>query len=276
MSIVHQPGQPVWAPLDHRAHAALLHDLSAIDEFWRRFDVALLTPPAAGSAAAADLADKLRAYAHDQAATAIRAALDHLRSWRTLLNAGEVPTYAHLSLIRTAHEAAFVALWLADPAIDSDTRRARGIAAQADDYDERRKAEEAIGLMVAQPPGRLAADRLADLMSAADSLGLVSQNRRGQPILAVTLPPAVELFDLYEPVSRPTAKGQFFYRLYSAYAHAKQWAMSMGAQPKVPYDASGRTIALNEGNDLLTVAATQRVVRAVDRALTAYEQLRKP
>ena len=210
-----------------------------------------------------------------QAATALRAALDHLRAWRTLVNAGEVPTYAHLSLIRTAHEAAFVALWLADPAINSDTRRTRGIAAQADDYDERRKAEEAIGLTVARPPSRLAADRLADLMSAADSLGLVRKNRRGQPILTVTLPPAVELFDLYESVSAP-ARGQVFYRVYSAYAHAKQWALSMGARPQALYDASGRTIALTEGNDVLMVAATQRAVRAVDRALSAYETLRQP
>src|SRR5690606_27940852 len=108
--------------------------LATIDLLWRRLDVATLTPPSAGSEAASDLGDKLRAYAHDQAATAIRAALDHLRAWRNLVHAGEVPTYAHLSLIRTAHEAAFVALWLTDPSIDSDTRRARGIAAQAADY----------------------------------------------------------------------------------------------------------------------------------------------
>jgi len=45
-------------------------------------------------------------------------------------------------------------------------------------------------------------------MSAAHSLGLLRQNRKGRDILGVALPPAVELFDLYEPVSRSTAKGQ--------------------------------------------------------------------
>ena len=125
MSIVHEPGQPVQTPIGTKAHATLLHDLSAIDDLWRRFDVAILTPPDAGSSAAVDLTDKLRAYAHDQAATGIRAALDHLRAWRNLLHAGEMPTYAHLSIMRTAHEEAFVALWLADPTIDS-TRAAAG------------------------------------------------------------------------------------------------------------------------------------------------------
>jgi hypothetical protein len=41
-----------------------------------------------------------------------------------------------------------------------------------------------------------------------------------------------------------------------------------------PFDASGQTIALAQAVDSVTVDATQRCVAAVERAITAYEQLR--
>jgi hypothetical protein len=119
----------VWAPIDTRAQATLSQDLTEVDQLWRRLDIAVLTPPAAGGAANSDMADRIRAYAYDQAATAMRAALDHLRAWRTLFVACEMPMYAHLSLLRTGHEAALLAYWLAEPTIDADTRRARRVAA---------------------------------------------------------------------------------------------------------------------------------------------------
>src|SRR5205809_6087546 len=103
----------------------LLAELDRVDGIRKRFDVAMLTPAAEGSAAAADQADRLRAYAYDQAATAMSAALDHLYAWRNLLRAGEMPTYAHLTLLRTAHESALLGYWLTEPGVDSDLRLAR-------------------------------------------------------------------------------------------------------------------------------------------------------
>ncbi len=214
VSMIYLPGSPVWAPIDGRAQATLSHELTKIDQLSRRLDVAVLTPPAAGSTASDDLTDRMRAYAYDHAATAMRASLDHLRAWRTLLVACEMPMRAHLSLLRTGHEAALLACWLAEPTIDADTRLARGVAAQAADYEERRKFEDAIGMRVATPPGKLASDRLSDLMAAASGRGLVRPNRKGDHVLAVVVPATVELFDLYEPV-RSGAKAQFLYRLYS-------------------------------------------------------------
>ncbi|TCN39805.1 hypothetical protein EV644_103109 [Kribbella orskensis] len=273
VSKLHLPGEPDLTPLDRRALAALTRDLSAVDSIWSRLDVAMLTPPAAGSVASADLTDKLHAYAHDHAAMSLRASVDHLMAWRTLLRAGEIPIYAHLSLLRTAHEAALMAYWLAEPAIDARSRLGRGVAAQAADYDERRKLEDAIGLTVVAPPAKLAVDRLSDLMKAADGLGLVCLNKKGQQVLAVGLPATVELFDLYESVERG-AKAQSLYRFYSGYAHAKQWALSRGAQPQAPLDHLGRTVARIEGSALVAVGATRRAVEALDRATTAYEMLR--
>ncbi|MCW6004616.1 hypothetical protein K1W54_08470 [Micromonospora sp. CPCC 205371] len=202
----------------------------------------------------------------------MRAALDHIRAWRALLRAGEVPTYAHISLLRTAHEAALLAYWLSEPSIDADTRLARGVAAQAADYDERRKFEQASN-MPAPPTGKLAAERLADLMDAAQDAGLVRLDRTGKRILSINIPATVELFDLYER-AQPGTKAQYLYRLYSGYAHAKQWAVMLWAQQQAPFDDRGRTIAKTEASDLLAVLATQRAITAAGRALTALEQYR--
>jgi hypothetical protein len=274
VSNLSQPGEPIWIPLPTQAQQTLLGDLVRLDDLSRRIDVAITTPPAAGSVAAAELADTTQAYAHDLAVTAIRASLDHLGAWRTLLGAGVMPMYAHMSLIRTAHESALVAYWLVEPGVDAATRRTRGIAAQAADYDERRKFEESVGLTNPSPPGKLAVDRLADLIATATQLGLTQLNKRGDPVLKTVVPGTVELFDLYVPAQAP-AKGQWLYRFQSGYAHAKQWAMSFGAQQMAPYDSSGRTIALAQGQDMIAVALTQMCVDAVDRALGAYEQLRR-
>lgn len=205
-----QPGDRVPLPVDPETQRALLTDLSRVDALRRRHETAMLTPPAEGSAASTDLADKLRAYAYDQAATAMIAALDHLQTWRSLLQAaGEMPTYAHLSLLRTAHESALRAYWLTEPGINSDLRRARGVACLVEDHDERRKFEEAMGSITFGPRGKPAKDRSSDLMAMAAQLGLVKRDKKGNKILTVRVPGTVELCDLYEPAVRPPARPQY-------------------------------------------------------------------
>jgi hypothetical protein len=192
-----------------------------------------------------------------------------------LVKARIMPLYAHMSPLRTAHEAALLAEWLTDPAIDDDTRRARGIAVQLEDYDERRKFENSTGGPRMPLRGKSAAGRIADLMALAGRLGLTKTNKKGEVVLAVAVPAAVELFDMYEK-SRPGSKGQAIYRLESGYAHAKQWAITQGAQQAAPLDASGRTVARVEPSDELAAGFTRRAVDAVERALAACERLRQP
>src|SRR5436309_10448442 len=124
VSHIHTPGTPVWTEIDPRAQATMSRDLAEVDRLWLRLDIVVLTPPATGSPASNEIDDQAAAYAYDQATTALRTALDHLRAWRTLFNAGEVPAHAHLSLLRSAHEAALFAFWLFDPSIDARTRMA--------------------------------------------------------------------------------------------------------------------------------------------------------
>ncbi len=46
---------------------------------------------------------------------------------------------------------------------------------------------------------------------------------------------------MYEPARN--GRGSYIYRLYSGYAHGKQWALAQGAQAAGPADASGTTLA---------------------------------
>ena len=123
-----------------------------------------------------------------------------------------MPAYAHLSLLRTAHESAWFAYWLMEPGADAATRLARGVAAQYNDLDERRKFEEA-GRCKSVSPGKLAADRLADLLQEASLRGLIRLNKDGDLVLATAVPSSVDLFDRFEPVPK-RIRGQLIYGLY--------------------------------------------------------------
>ena len=157
--------------------------------------------------------------------------------------------------------------------MDPATRHARGIAAREADYKERRKFEESAGTTTAPAGGKLAVDRLSDLMARAVQLGMTRPNKNGDPVLKIPVPGIVELFDLYEPAGAP-AKGQWRYRLYSGYAHAQPWVLTLGAEQMAPFDAAGHTIALAQPLESVSLEATDRCVDAVDRAMSAYEQLR--
>ena len=63
--------------------------------------------------------------------------------------------------------------------------------------------------------------------------------------------------------------------MYSGYAHTKSWAMVLGARPAAPFDGSGRTIVISQGQDRAAVGCTRLSVDTVERALDAYELLRR-
>ncbi|MBM0256483.1 hypothetical protein [Micromonospora sp. 4G55] len=249
-------------------------DVAKVDDFARRLDIIVMTPPAPNSPADRARASRLDGYAFDQAATALRAAIDHLQAWRALLAAGYMPAYAHFSLLRTVHESALFAYWLTEPSCSAEDRRARGVAAQAADFEERRKLEESIGRTEVTPPAKLAIDRLKDLMLEATNAGLTTANRKGQEVLSVPVPATVELFDRYEQVGEGV-RAQFIYRLYSGYAHAKQWALTLGAKQQAPFDESGRSLALVDGSEATALAATRRAIGIIGCALLAFEDLRR-
>jgi hypothetical protein len=69
--------------------------------------------------------------------------------------------------------------------------------------------------------------------------------------------------------------GQWYYRMYSGYAHAKSWATVLGARQAAPFDGCGRTIAISQGAGPRGCGLHPIVLDTVERALDAYEQLRR-
>jgi hypothetical protein len=210
------PTGPIPLELSPAVAEALAREVRRVDALWARLDAFLLRPDPPGSPAASEKRDRLGAFAYDLAATYLRAALDHLRAWQALLlRAGEVPSFAHLSLLRTAHESAFVALWLMEPGVPAEERRARGVAAQLADYEERHKLEADMGVTAVQPPARTAVQRRTELLASAERHGLTRVDSKGKTVLATPLPSTVELFTRFEPAP-PGTKGSFLHRLYGA------------------------------------------------------------
>lgn len=273
---VDQPGKAVAsAGWPQPLVRTLVADFARMRQAWQALDVALLTPAAPGSACAVECTDQHAAYAHDLAATSLRAALDHLVTWEVI--AGRTPfrpTFAHFSLIRAAHESSWLAYWLLEPGTDATDRLVRGMAAQYVDYDERKKIEDAMGQLTVRPPAKSAADRLNDLLAEASLRGLTQVNKRGKVLLAKPMPSAVELFDLYEPAGQGV-RGSYLYRLLSGYAHGKQWAVTQGVQAAGALDANGRTLGQVQANPLWAVAATQRVINAFEKAVDALLVIRR-
>jgi hypothetical protein len=225
-----------------------------------------------GSVYSLEIEDPHRAYSHDLARSALIGALDHIRTWKSVFESGLLPAYAHWSIIRSAHEMALVAYWLVEPGINPDERRARGIAAQLVDYDERRKVEKDFGIKSIQSPGKSAHDRYSNLFGVARGYGLTKGDRKGQDVLTSPMPNTVDLFCRYEDMGSGV-KGSGMYRLQSGYAHGKQWAHMIGAQSAGPGGAPGRFVARIATDDVSTFVATARVMSAVARAVEAMELL---
>ena len=109
-------------------------------------------------------------------------------------------------------------------------------------------------------------------MATATELGLTKPNKHGVLVLKDPLPGTVELFDRFVPTGMGAAKGQWYYRMYSGYTHAKSWAMVLGARQAAPFDGSRRTIAISQGQDRAAVGCTRLSVDTVERALDSYER----
>jgi hypothetical protein len=112
-------------------------------------------------------------------------------------------------------------------------------------------------------------------MATATELGLTKPNKHGVLVPRTLSRAPVELFDRFVPTGTGPAKGQRYYRMLSGYAHAKSWAMVLGARQAAPLDGSRRTIAISQGHDRAAVGCIRLSVDTVERALDADELLRR-
>jgi hypothetical protein len=191
----------------------------------------------------------------------LNVSVDHLFAWGLIIRGGLLPIYSEMTLLRGALEGALISRWLLDPRATPMTRVAQGVAAQRDDYDERRKFEESIKA----PPrpagaGKSGADRLADLTKVRDRDGIpVVPFRRATYLAAGYGVPG------YSDIS-------WLYRLVSAFAHAKEWALTattlgLSTDAHTPGVKYGGVTA----SESIVLSATGIVIDHVETAVAEYQ-----
>ncbi len=225
--------------------------------------------PEPGSEAADALAepDSLQARPFQLAGAFLASSLDHLVTNVNVIASRTIPAFSLMSLLRTAHETALNALWLVEASITVKERMERGVGAQFADYEERRKIENAMGRTNPEF-GKLAIDRRRDFMNVADEHGMAKLLGSGELGPTCPLPSVVDLFNRYESgdeLGGQQSRGEVWYRLYSAFAHGKQWHLLGAGQVR----AKGTVAAIEADENLLLLTAT-RARSATERALSEF------
>ena len=216
--------------------------------------------PIPGSLAASDSAVPHARWVLLSANMALGVASDHLTAWKLVVESRLIPIYSPMTLLRAALEGAVLCRWLVDPRPDALERVARGVVAQVADYDERHKWEAAI--RAPEPPpgaGKSGAGRLADLIAA----------RAADGIPVVRLPGATDLAKRFGAPGYRDVSG--YYRLMSAFAHAKPWALhatTLGPSTATSPGVQGGVVT---SSDLVLIGATHLVAGLVETAVMDVE-----
>lgn len=158
-------------------------------------------------------------------------------------------------------ETACLARWLCDPSIRPSERLRRGVAAQLADLNERALVEDKSSQ--SSLPQVLARQRMQTLRTdyARRNLGKLPK-----------VPGHTRLVDMY---ALPKGGAELIYRLLSAAAHGKQWAMlPMGsfAQLAVHRPRQSSHVARIQTNPAIAGMLTELSVWAVELALADVER----
>lgn len=232
----------------------------------------MIAGPRSGSEAYRAGSTSLGRHAWDLSCTRLTIALDHLTASVELSRReGTTRPYAPYTGLRTAIEGAVLARWLCEPGLKATDRLRRGVGAQWEDLEERRKWEE-IRKRRPKPaiyrrqtlPRILAAKRQADIEAALRQRGLGAR-----------IPPP-PITDLFETFALARGGGEWIYRLLGAAAHAQQWAaLSLGLPTEIAQAQRGsrqsRYRARIEGNDPAVFMLTALTVLAVRSAVADLE-----
>lgn len=251
--------------------AEIVQLLAGVDELWRRREAALRRRPARDSLAGADAGLPDARFVSIFAEQALGSAVDHLHAWRLLTRGGEIPFWAHLTLLRGALEGAVRCRWLVDSRVDSGVRVGRGYAARRDDQVERKKWSIAVAAITgpiphAAPGALSAAERLARL---DDPVAIRKREEAG--VRSVGFTDTTRLMKDYglEP----------WYRLASGGAHGKEWALvATGLQqaPDRPSTAAVRhgVVAASAPVALALTTVAVGAVRTALKDVEAYQGVR--
>lgn len=189
----------------------------------------------------------------------LESAIDHLRTWRLVLETRRQPLYAHATLCRGSLDASLLVIWmLADPSLVVP----RAVAIKRADHRERGNFERDfdIGPEAYGPTGKTASEREAILVALAEEQGISS----------VVVPAWVDLYRAHAIATpaKPGA-GAALYRLLSAYTHASYWrnltVQVVGERPREP-GGLGVTTSSDSLSEQFALITRQGVERALESA----------
>jgi len=259
--------------VDPRVQASIDGSLSILPELQARFDRAIAQAPPPRSRNAALLADELGERVIHIAGMHISSALDHVRTMAQVWATNTIPTYSLQTLARTTLENALMAQWLMDSELTLPNQIARGVGAQYADYREREKLEQDLKPRLSGR-AKLAVDRRADFMRTAEARGFAKISSEGELVPNRVLPNVTDLFNRYQTSRLPDGRrppGSTYYRIYSAFAHGKQWSQLLSdlelAQP--PHGASARLFSISPNDGLLAGTFT-RSINAIGTAVDYF------
>lgn len=204
-------------PTEEMATAATLRLLASVEDLRARAGTIQRTPRP-GSLLAVDMNSPVGTYVIDLASMKVAVAGDHLMAFDLLANGmHRIPTWAHLSLLRAATEAALEARWLLDGELEAAERIGRAVGRQIYDYQERSKAEKELRLLPEWPPPDLipATTWIAELEQEAGDAGVTPLGYPGATEVARSLRTCGQGLDVY------------FLRFLGGAVHGVQWATAV-------------------------------------------------
>ncbi len=243
-------------PMDPEVRLAILRLVENLDQMEARLKAAWERPARPGTPFASDRSIHESRFVRIHAWQAVSSSIDHIRAWKLLVECGRIPITSHLTLLRSSLEGSVRARWLLDKRLAPLTRVARGYAAKRDDFEEHQKFQESRGQPHPKPgpKGMWAAERIPELDKKRSDAGI--------PVVG------------YADTTSLMVKYDFerWYRLASAAAHGKEWALSWSeiqaaAAPLAPGISYGEVWASDE----IALTLTDASIEAVGRALEAVE-----
>jgi len=210
-------------------YASIRGALRLLDGMQDRVTRLTLDGPARGSRAENDGRTRLGKITWELGTTAMTVAVDHSHAWRQLVEGDDLPTFAQFTILRSVGEAAVTARWLVDEAADAQERVRRAWGAQQADLSERGRMEDVIrkdGFDLPRGQGLLAKERMAELDQEARQARVIPRKPLG-------------VTDLFARYATPRdaellGTGEALYRLLSAIAHGKPWALVPMARREWP------------------------------------------
>jgi len=167
-----EEARPPGGMLDQATAASLASALGPVDALAARLGSVVGNPPP-GSLHDLDCRRPLGRFVHELAHAALSVSVDHLLGLQAMLRSAH-PVYSHMTLLRGALETACLGRWLLDPSASSAERVTRGVAAQVEDFDQRRKFEAAASIdrLPRPSPGRSGAQRRDEVEAQRDANGI--------------------------------------------------------------------------------------------------------